>query len=232
MQKHYKMKKNILVIAPHADDEILGCGGSISKHIANGENVFILILTNANIGDNKIFSKKYIQKLHNESKKSHKFLNIKETFYFNFPAPSLHLYPNHKIANSIDKIIKKIKPYFLYLPFPGDMHLDHYFSYRASMVAARSQNNSSLENILCYEVPSETECSPVANNVFFKPNYFNDITNHIDNKIKSMEFYKSQLFKNPHPRSIDSIKNLSKYRGSTINVKHAEAFVVERLVKY
>ena len=55
MQKHYKMKKNILVIAPHADDEILGCGGSISKHIANGENVFILILTNANIGDNKIF---------------------------------------------------------------------------------------------------------------------------------------------------------------------------------
>ena len=73
------------------------------------------------------------------------------------------------------------------------MHLDHYFSYRASMVAARSQNNSSIENILCYEVPSETECSPVANNVFFKPNYFNAITNHIDNKIKSGHYISKRI---------------------------------------
>ena len=74
-------KKNILIIAPHADDEILGVGGTISNYIKNNFDIVVLILTNANIGAPDLFTKKDIKKIRAEALKSHKFLGVKKTFF-------------------------------------------------------------------------------------------------------------------------------------------------------
>ena len=225
------MKKNILIISPHADDEILGCGGTIAKYVKLGYFVYIAILTNANLGDPKKFPKSKITTVRNEALKSHSYLGIKKTIFFDFPAPNLHNFDNFKIANEIEKLLFKIKPIQIFIPFPGDLHLDHQAIYRASLVAARARNNKFIKNILCYEVMSETECIPNNINSSFKPNYFIEIDKYFNNKIKALKYYKSQLHDFPHPRSLKAIQALAEYRGSTINVNKAEAFSVERLIE-
>ncbi len=223
-------KSNILIVAPHCDDEVLGCGGTIAKYVKEKHNVYVLILTNANMGDKNIFTKKDIERVRKESLLAHKILGVKKTIFLDFPAPSLHTFPNHKIADNIRQMILKFKIETLFLPFPGDMHLDHYYSYIAGIVASRASKNTNVKNIFCYEVMSETECSPHNLNNQFNPNYYIIIDDYIDTKIKALRCFKSQIYPSPHPRSINSVKNLALYRGTSINSKFAEAFKLERII--
>ena len=221
-------KKNVLIIAPHADDEILGVGGTISKYINKNYDIYVLILTNANIGAPELFSKKDIINIRNEALKSHNYLGVKKTIFADFPAPKLDQYPSYEISNYVNNVLVKLKPQILFLPFPNDIHVDHKITYQSSMVAARPINSFIIKKILLYEVLSETNYTPHMN-IKFNPNYFENITDTINLKIKAMSYYKSQLKKYPNSRSLDMIKYLARYRGSFINVKYAESFIVEKI---
>src|SRR5436305_7920843 len=98
-------KRNILVVAPHADDEILGCGGIISKYSSSGDNVFIAIMCNAHMGAPDLYSLEFIQRVRNDARKAHQLLNVKQTFFFDFPAPKLETYPSYEISNVLVKLI-------------------------------------------------------------------------------------------------------------------------------
>ncbi len=222
-------KKNILIIAPHADDEILGVGGTISKYINNNYDVIILILTNANIGAPELYTKNDIKKIRAEAIKSHKFLGVRKTIFADFPALKLDQYPSYQISNYINKLIIKYKPNLMFLPYPDDIHVDHKITYQSSMVAARPINKVSIEKILLYEVLSETNYT-LHMKKKFNPNYFENITDTIDFKLKAMSYYKSQLKKYPNSRSLEMIKYLASFRGAFINAKFAESFMVERII--
>tara|TARA_B100000927_G_C16451270_1_gene463928 strand:+ start:535 stop:1221 length:687 start_codon:yes stop_codon:yes gene_type:complete len=226
-----KLSKQILVISPHADDEILGCGGTIAKHLSENDIVTIVICTNGNIGAPEIFSKKYINDLRKEALLSHKKLGSIKTIFLDFPAPKLDTYPSYKIADKLSLIIKKIKPNIIYLPFPGDLHNDHRCIHNAGLVASRTNKNNFIEKILLYEVLSETECSSIVSHLPFKPNFFVDISKFLSKKLKAMKEYQSQLKKYPNSRSLETIESLSKFRGSSVNLKNAEAFMIERIIK-
>ncbi len=223
---------NILIIAPHADDEILGCGGSINFFKRKGHKIFVAILTNASKGDSKKFSEKYITNLRKEALKSHKSLGIRETFFYDFPAPYLDQYPIAKISDSLKKLFLKIKPKILFIPHLEDSHIDHQIIHRASLVAARPISNNSIPLILSYETLSETEWSVKKNNSYFIPNYFISLSSlDMKKKLSAFKFYKSQNKKNYHPRSIESIKALASHRGSNISKKFAEGFLLIRNIK-
>jgi len=224
-------KKNIIVIAPHADDEIIGCGGTIAKHIYNKDIVTIIICTNANIGAPEIFSKKYIQNVRKEALLSHKVLGKLNTIFLDFPAPILDIFPKYLISNKISEIFKKIKPEIVYIPFPGDLHHDHKSIYYASLVSCRTTHSSYINQVLSYEVLSETECSSNLDNINFKPNLFIDVNKFMNKKINAMKKYKSQLKKYPNSRSIEAIQSLAISRGTSVNLKKAEAFCVERILQ-
>lgn len=224
------MKKNILVIAPHADDEILGLGGTIAKNVKKKNNVTVAILCNANIGAPEIYSDKKIRKIRNEALKSHNYLGVKETIFADFPALTLNTYPLYKIAKYLNDLFIKIKPQYLYIPFPNDLHDDHQIIYKSCLVAARPSKKININNILIYEVLSETNYTPNTKKIF-TPNYYEDITSTISIKLKAMSFYKSQIFKYPHSRSLKMIKYLANFRGAAVNKMFAEAFMVERIYK-
>lgn len=224
------MKNKILVIAPHADDEIIGCGATMAKHIANAEDVYVIIATNANKGAPELFDEKIINKVRSEALEAHVFLGVKETFFLDFPAPALNAFPEYKISLEISKIINKIQPSILYLPHPGDLHQDHKAIYRASLVAVRPQGYYNVKEIYCYETLSETEWTPSQENPFV-PNVFNDVSSFFDNKLDAMKFFKSQIKEFPHTRSLETFEALAKYRGATVGVQRAESFMVERIVK-
>ena len=223
------MKKTILVIAPHADDEILGCGGTIAQFTNLGHKVFVLILTNASLGAPELFSKIEIKKIRNESLAANRIIGTKKLYFEDLPGLILNQLPLYKISNIIEKYINKINPNIVFIPSNLDIHSDHKVIFNASKIALRPNKKLKVEQILSYEVLSETEWNE--NNISFNPDYFVKLNKNLINlKIKSFLRYKSQVKKSPHPRSKNGILNLSKLRGNQISVDFSEAFKVERII--
>ena len=224
------MKKKILILSPHADDEILGCGGVISNYSKKNYETNVLILTNAHVGAPEIFSKKLIDLIRKESKIANKFIGTKKLFFEDLPALKLKQYPIYKIANVISKYILNIKPEIVFIPSKNDIHEDHKVIFNAAKVALRVNKKSNLKKILSYEVLSETEWNE--NEKSFNPNYFIKLSKaDINKKIKAFLKYKSQVKKFPHPRSKETILNLSRVRGSQVFMEYAEAFKVEKILE-
>ena len=223
------MKKKVLILSPHADDEILGCGGFISKYSKQNYHINVLVLTNANKGAPEIYSPEVIKELRKESKIANNFIGTKRLFFENLPAINLNNYPVYKITNIIDKYIRDINPEIVLIPSINDIHDDHKIIFKAAKVAMRPNKISNLRKILSYEVLSETEWNEDGKS--FNPNYFVRLKkSDIDNKVKAFLKYKSQVKKFPHPRSKEAIVNLSRVRGGQAFVEYAEAFRVEKIL--
>tara|TARA_B100000787_G_scaffold152593_1_gene126350 strand:+ start:43981 stop:44655 length:675 start_codon:yes stop_codon:yes gene_type:complete len=223
------MNKKVLILSPHADDEILGCGGFISKFSKQNYHINVLILTNANKGAPEIYSPEKIKEIRNEAKISNNFIGTKKLFFEDLPALNLSNYPIYKIANVINKYIAEINPEIVLIPSANDIHDDHKIIFKAAKVSMRFNKKNNIKKILSYEVLSETEWNE--NEKSFNPNYFVKLDkSDIDKKVKAFLKYKSQVKKFPHPRSKEAIINLSKVRGSHVFMRHAEAFKVERIL--
>ncbi len=225
--KNEKMKK-ILIIAPHADDEVLGCGGIMHKYAQAGHDVNVLIATNASIGAPEFYKQTGIDSIRAQAKSAHQYLGNINTFFLELPAPSLDTYPIYKSANQISALLSEIKPTDLYIPHRGDIHKDHTHIFYAALVASRPINNCSVKRIYAYETLSETEWAPPSADEAFIPNVFVNIENSISHKLEAMSFFKSQLKEFPHPRSLKAIQSLAEYRGSTVSCNAAEAFMLIR----
>lgn len=225
------MSKKVLILSPHADDEILGCGGFISKYTKQKYLINVLILTNANKGAPEIYSSNQINKIRKEAKKANIIIGTKKLFFENLPALRLNNYPLYKISNIIEKYINRIQPEIVLIPSPNDINDDHKIIFKTAKVAMRPNKKIKIKKILSYEVLSETEWNE--NEKPFSPNYFVSLTkDDINNKVEAFLQYESQLKKFPHPRSKEAIMNLSKVRGSQAHTKYAEAFKVERIYEY
>jgi len=224
------MNKKVLILSPHADDEILGCGGFISKYSKQKYLINVLILTNANKGAPEVYSSKEINQIRNESKKANKLIGTKKLFFENLPALNLNNYPLYKISSIINKYIIDINPEIVLIPSPNDINDDHKIIFKTAKVAMRPNRKNNLKKILSYEVLSETEWNE--NEKSFNPNYFVSLNKaDINNKVKAFLQYKSQVKKFPHPRSKEAIINLSKVRGSQAYMQYAEAFKVEKILE-
>lgn len=224
----------VLVIAPHADDEVIGCGGTIARLSNEGHDVYLCIATN---GCPPLFDNTEAKKEgwpHNnylEIKKSNYIIGIKETIYLNHPAAMLETVERYKLNESIISLMKTIKPNEVYIPHFGDMQKDHQIIAEAVMVAARPKYTFAPNKIYAYETLSETGWNiPSISNEFI-PNSYIDISRYLEKKLQAMSCYRSQLDSFPGARSLDAIEALARYRGATMNIEAAEAFMILREIK-
>lgn len=223
---------NILFIAPHADDEVLGCGGSMCKYTSLNMHVYVLVVTNAHIGAPELYSKKDILSVRKEDLAAHEILGVEKTIFNNFPAPALDQFPIYKIANCISKVIMEYNIDTVFLPFWGDMHNDHKVVFDAGMVACRPTAKCSVSNVLCYETLSETEWGGVFQDRAFVPNYFEVLTKSVfSKKMKSLSIFKSQIKEYPESRSLKAVESLARFRGASVTAEYAEAFMLLRDIK-
>lgn len=216
---------NILVVAPHADDEVLGCGGTIAKCRDQGGNVFVLILGQAPLS--KYSEEQQLQPL-KEALEANKKLGVTQTYFGRFDALFFETMPQFKISEKIASIVFKHDIDTLFIPHIGDIHKDHTTTHLASLVAARPIDGCPVKRIFSYETLSETEWSPYRTGDIFCPNVFVDISGHIEKKIAAIQCYKSQLKHDYHPRSEFGIRSLANMRGSVVSLKAAEAFQLIR----
>lgn len=225
---HTLMKK-ILVVAPHADDEILGCGATMAKEIAKGNDVYVLICTNAHLGAPELFSEDLINQVRSEAITAHSLLSVKKTLFLDFPAPALDQYPRYRMTNDISKIIKELAVDTVYIPHRGDCHKDHAIIHDCIMVACRPLANCTVKHIYAYETLSETEWGEPVASEFFIPVKYNTFTiEEFQMKLDAMSCFKSQLYSFPASRSLKAIEYLAGYRGCSVSALRAEAFEVIR----
>lgn len=221
--------KNILIIAPHADDEILGCGATMAKEIAAGNNVFVLICTNAHVGAPEMFSEELIKQIRMDAVAAHQLLGVKETVFLDFPAPMLDQYPRFKMSNEMSAIIRKFEIDTVYLPHRGDCHKDHAIVHECAMVACRPLVSCKVKHVYAYETLSETEWGePIAADFFIPVKYNTFTQEEFAKKLEAMSFFKSQLYPFPASRSLEAIEAQAKYRGAAVSHVRAEAFEVLR----
>lgn len=219
------MSSNILVIAPHCDDEVLGCAGMMAKKIDQGATVFVAIVTNGFLGAPELFSEKGTKKVRSETRAAHVFLGVKETFFLDFPAPRLDTIPSYQLSIAFEKVIRDNLIDTLYIPHRGDIHKDHRITYEAALVASRPINENPVQRIFAYETLSETEwAAPFPDDAFIATYYEKISEAQLEIKLKAFQFFSTQIKKAPHPRSLENIKCLARLRGASISCAAAEAF--------
>ncbi len=219
---------NILVIAPHPDDEVLGCGGTIAKYASQGADVYVAIVTKGCV---PLFSDELVERGREECCKADSYLGVKETIFMDFPAVMLEEVPRHELNEAFIKLIQDIKPEIVYLPHRGDMQLDHKMTVDAAMVALRPKYKHVVKQIYAYETLSETgwDVPNVINE--FIPNVYNDISGFLDKKLEALSVYKSQIADFPNARSLKAVEALAIYRGTTVGVEAVEAFSLIREIQ-
>lgn len=205
------MKRNVLFISVHPDDETLGCGGTILKHKSNGDTINWLNITGIDNNHPFGFSPEQVMKRQLTIEK------VKQTYGFNksinlkFYTQLLDTKGLSSLMKEISEAIKEIQPDTLYIPNRSDVHSDHRISFQAIYPCKKNYRYSFIKSILMYETLSETEFAPALAENAFIPNTFVDITDYIDKKIEIMKLYDTEIMPDPLPRSVHTIKSISAF---------------------
>lgn len=214
--------KRIIVVAPHPDDETLGCGGTLLNHKAKGDEIYWLIVTN--VDEKNGWSKERVESRRKEINVVSEMYGFTKTFKLNFPTTKLDTIPMGAIIDKISKVFNEVKPEIIYLPNRSDVHSDHGIVFQSAYSCTKNFRYPFIKKILMYETLSETEFAASIPENSFIPNYFVDISNQYDKKIEIMKIFDSEIMADNLPRSLSAIEAHSKYRGSRIGVKNAECF--------
>lgn len=222
--------KKSLVIAPHADDETLGMGGTIAKKMNQGEDVVIAVMTGHGEEPHPLWKRELWDEIRSETREAIKSLGNPRVEFFELPGLCLPEYPTYETNRVIAEIVNREAPTELFLPYYHDLHHDHQIVCHAGLVASRGYlaNASKIELVAMYETPTETHLMPAAIQSAFSPNYFVDISDHIDDKLAAWSSYASQQQTGFTPRSPAALSALATLRGSEIGVAAAEGFVLVR----
>jgi len=219
----------ILVIAPHPDDETLGCGGSLLKHKSNGDSLSWMVATR---GHEPHWSADLLDRKEKEIASVTAAYGFDQTIRLNFPTIRLDTIPLEEFIAAIRNAISDCKPELVYLNHFGDVHSDHRIVFEATLSVLKPfySGTHGVKRILSYEVVSSTDAAPLNPARAFVPNVFTDVTDFLEKKLEIMALYESELQPSPLPRALDNLRALARLRGATIGVEFAEAFMLVREV--
>lgn len=218
----------VLVIAPHADDEVLGVGGTIAKLVAQGREVQVAVVTGHGRGEHFLGPPERWDRVRSECRSAMRVLGCAQPIFRDLPAACLDALPAHEVNRVVSELMSEIQPEEIYVPFAYDLHKDHAAVSYAVSVATRPYLPfaAKIRRILAYETLTETHLMPPYMAPAFQPSVYIDISATLDTKLEAIRAYKSQIQPDTLPRSAAGLRALAKLRGSHIGVEAAEAFVL------
>lgn len=212
----------VLVVSAHPDDEIIGCGGTLLKHVSEGDDVYWVIITN--ISEKQGFSRERVESRQAEIGKVASMLGFKRVVKMNYPTMSLDDTALNSLIPKLSKVFSELEPERIYVMNRSDAHSDHRITFDAVMACTKSFRYPFVKSVLMYECISETEFAPALPEKVFIPNYFVDVSAFFSRKMEIMKVYESELAEHPFPRSARNMEALAVFRGAKAGVEYAEAF--------
>lgn len=219
----------VLVVVAHADDEVLGCGGAIARHAAEGDQVHVIYMADGVGSRGGDFGLEVARR--NEARdRALQILGVTGWHALQFPDNRMDSVPLLDVVQALESIVQAIGPGVIYTHHYGDLNVDHRVTHQAVMTACRPQPGSTVREIYACEVMSNTEwASPGA--APFIPNAYVDITPYWAVKRSALDAYELEMRPVPHSRSIVHLEHLARHHGSCVGVEVAEAFMVMRVIK-
>jgi LmbE family N-acetylglucosaminyl deacetylase len=224
------MAKNVLVVAAHPDDEILGCGATMARHAAEGDRVTVLLMADGVGARNPENATVALAERQGAARKANKILGVDEVTLLTYPDNRMDTAALLDIVQDMEKVIRQCTPEVVYTHHSGDVNIDHRLVSEAVVVACRSSPGFSVRQLLFFETASSTEWRPPVSGMSFAPNYFVNISSYLALKLQALEVYSEELRAFPHPRSKTAVAHLAAWRGATVGVEAAEAFELARAI--
>lgn len=226
------MSKSILVLAAHPDDEVLGCGGSIAKLADEGASIHVAFLADG------VFSRSVEQVIQQDelrnrriaSRKACDILGVNSISFGDFPDNRMDSVALLDITKAIESLITEHQPDTVFTHHAGDLNIDHRRVHEAVVTACRPQQGNPVKTLLSFEVSSSTEWQLSGSAPPFTPNWFVDISTTLNRKMTALEAYGEELRTWPHPRSMRGVEHLAHWRGATVGLDAAEAFILGRQI--
>jgi LmbE family N-acetylglucosaminyl deacetylase len=223
------MNKQILVVAAHPDDEVLGCGGSIIRHVMDGDSVYISFLADgvsSRVGSDP---KQRIDRKE-MAVKAGEILGGTIFGFEKFPDNMFDTVALLDIVRVVELVKKNIKPHFIYTHHSGDLNIDHRITCQAVLTAFRPQPDEDFSEIRAFETNSSTEWASPAIMKPFIPDTFVDITSYLDKLLKAYSCYTKEIREEPHARSLEALRISALHRGREVGLHAAEAFMTLRRI--
>jgi LmbE family N-acetylglucosaminyl deacetylase len=218
---------NVLVIAAHPDDEVLGCGGTMARLASEGAAVSVLILANgltSRLGFDAERDAGLLKIHHERARRAGALLGAKEVNVAGFADQKMDTLPLLDITQAIEREIARVRPEVVFTQHGGDLNLDHVIAFRATLTATRPMVGGVVRRVYSYEVASSSEWAFNQFEPRFHPSVFFDIAAQLETKIAAMQVYESETRAFPHPRSPEALRALALHRGAAAGMRAAEAF--------
>jgi LmbE family N-acetylglucosaminyl deacetylase len=221
----------VLVIAPHADDETIGLGGTIARHVREGQEVHVAVVTgHGTSAPHPLWPPGLWDQVRAEARAACELLGVRKLLFEEIPAALVADQPAWQLNKVTGAIVEEVQPDVLYVPFPFDLHKDHREVFHSLSVAWRSSSATGrrIREIYCYETQSETHWNIPYVEAGFLPSRWVDIGDTLDTKLRAVACYKTQIREAPDARSLEGVRALAVWRGSQMGMRAAEAFVTVR----
>jgi LmbE family N-acetylglucosaminyl deacetylase len=217
--------EKVLIVAAHADDEALGCGGTIARHADGGDSVEVVFVADGVSGRGNSAA---LAARHASAKKACAILGANAPAFLDFPDQKLDAVGLLPVVQALESLIAKIQPTVIYTHHGGDLNLDHRIVHQAVMTALRPTPSSIYKAVYAFEVASSTEWASTAIGEVFRPDHFVSIEGTVERKIEALQAYDQEMRDFPHARSYAALRALATLRGAAVGVVAAEGFVTLR----
>lgn len=215
----------VLVIAAHPDDETIGAGGTIARHVAHGDEVYWCVVTQ---GYSPPWPEETLAAARQQIDEVQMVLGIREAFLCGFPTVKLNTVPYIDLCSALQRIVDQVQPEVVYTTPRDDINQDHRIVHNATLVATRPLPESPVRRVLAYEISPTSRFGWSSGSAGFVPNVFVDISQYLDKKLAAMRCYQTELREYPHPRSLEGLRLLAEERGLSVGLKAAECFQLIR----
>lgn len=224
----------VLIVAAHPDDEVLGCGGTAARHVAAGDRVEILILgegATSRFAAGAGAARPEVEHLYEAARSSAVTIGAEAPRFGDFPDNRLDTIPTLDLVKCIESIVAEVAPTCVYTHHGGDLNIDHRLVCNAVITGCRPLPGSTVDSVFCFETPSSTEWAD-PREADFRPNHFVDVSQFMEKKINALRAYDVEMRDFPHPRSYDAVRTLARWRGASVGLEAAEAFMtIRRIVR-
>jgi len=222
------MPTNVLVVAPHPDDETIGAGGTIAKHSSQGDQVTVLVVSGHLP---PLYERGHYEQTVREAEKAFRELGVQRSRFLEIPTGMIDTQPPGALNAQIASMVEELEPEIVLCPFP-DRHIDHRLVFDSVMVATRPRGaGRQIRLLAAYETLSQTHWLAPSIEANFTPNFVVDVSGSIERKLKAVRYYESQIPAFPDARSVEAIEALAKFRGTQAGFAFGEAFQIIRMIR-
>jgi LmbE family N-acetylglucosaminyl deacetylase len=221
---------NVLIVAAHPDDEVLGCGATAARLARAGNAVFISILGEG-MTSRPEADRSCLPGLNACARRAAEMLGAKDLFLHGLPDNRFDTLPLLDVVKTVEGLVTELRPEVVYTHHGGDLNVDHQVTHRAVLTATRPTAGHPVREVYAFEVASSTEWGFQRFEPVFRPNVFVDIAQDLDTKIAAMAAYESESRPFPHPRSPEALRAIATRWGSVVGCQAAEAFELIRSVR-